>query len=391
MIQFELVEQITALAMVCISFSIFFFCMRIKETDVLWKYISYGFMIPVVLISASILMHGKPVSAFLARTADTALVLTFVSLFIVNSGSKRSKPLRTVPFILLAMILFVAFFKPAAKYHNIIETISPIVLAVAAYVSLIFVYRLIGKKNTFFTALCLLSSKGLLNAIGGYNPLYLILSLSAYVCFMVFIPAKCLEKLLIRITKAEKKLSELNRSLEPEIRKRTIEIERVNESLIRSSRTDNLTKALTKAATIEEIERLIHVRIPEFSILMFDIDDFKSINDHKGHIEGDKYIHRLSLETRGMLRKIDSLGRYGGDEFIAILPGSALSQALYVAERIRKRVEELSSLNFTISIGIASYPQDGRTAHELIDFADKGLYESKAKGKNCVSRWSSGH
>ncbi|NLV35374.1 MAG: GGDEF domain-containing protein [Clostridiaceae bacterium] len=386
--QLDLAEQIISLVIICISFSIIMFDLRIKEADMLWKYVSYGFIIPVVLLSASILMHGKPVATFFAHSADTALVLSLVSLFIVNSENKWFVRLKYVPFILLVLFLFVGFFDSASKYLNAIEIISPAVLATSALVLLVFAGRLIGRKNTFFAALCFLALKGLLDAVGEYDPLCFTLSLSANICFGVFVPAKSLESLQNRVIKAEKKLSQLNRSIEPEIKKRTIEIERVNESLIEASKIDHLSKALTKTAITQEIERLIRVKAPEFSILMFDIDDFKFINDSKGHLTGDKYIHRLSLEARGILRKVDSLGRYGGDEFIAVLPGSSPSQAMLAAERIRKKVEELSSLGFTISIGVASYPHDARTVHELIEFADKGLYESKRKGKNNISRWS---
>ena len=122
-----------------------------------------------------------------------------------------------------------------------------------------------------------------------------------------------------------------------------------------------------------------------FSLLMFDIDKFKNINDTYGHITGDKCIKRLSLISKTALRDKDSLGRYGGDEFIIVIPEANLAKAKAIAERLRKKVDDTEGPHFTISIGISTFPDDGRKSKELIDSADKGLYVSKEKGRNTVS------
>jgi diguanylate cyclase (GGDEF)-like protein len=133
------------------------------------------------------------------------------------------------------------------------------------------------------------------------------------------------------------------------------------------------------------IEKLINSRINEFSILMFDIDNFKGINDTYGHIAGDMCIKRLALIAKSSIRDEDSIGRYGGDEFVVVLPSLTISQARLVAERFRKKVDETESPHFSVSIGIASYPQDASNVKELIAAADEGLYKSKRKGRNTVS------
>jgi len=81
-------------------------------------------------------------------------------------------------------------------------------------------------------------------------------------------------------------------------------------------------------------------------------------------------------------------GRYGGDEFIAILPDTNARQAVAIAERFRKTIDETSLPHFTISTGISSYPEDGQNVRALIEEADRNLYRSKKKGKNAVSRSS---
>jgi diguanylate cyclase (GGDEF)-like protein len=191
---------------------------------------------------------------------------------------------------------------------------------------------------------------------------------------------------VIRAEESERKLSSIDRSVEVEVKKRMLELENMNKKLLDISKTDALSNVLNKAAILKAMDRLINDKSnSKFSILMFDIDDFKNINDTHGHFVGDKCIRTLSSTARKSFRDIDLVGRYGGDEFIIILPDTGSKQALIVAERFRKTVAESSSPSITISIGIASYPLDGTNIGNLIKVADKGLYASKKKGKNTIS------
>ena len=85
------------------------------------------------------------------------------------------------------------------------------------------------------------------------------------------------------------------------------------------------------------------------------------------------------------MREFDLIGRYGGDEFVIVLPGTSQHHALQIAERFRKTIEQTDAPHYTISIGIATYPRDGITVKALIEAADAGLYKSKARGRNTVS------
>ncbi len=118
---------------------------------------------------------------------------------------------------------------------------------------------------------------------------------------------------------------------------------------------------------------------------MFDIDSFKSINDNLGHIAGDKCLKHMAFLARQSIRDDDQLGRYGGDEFIIVLPTANLKTAAIVAERFRKNVEQTDDPHFTVSVGISAYPENGSTVKELIAQADAGLYLSKQNGKNRCS------
>jgi diguanylate cyclase (GGDEF)-like protein len=129
------------------------------------------------------------------------------------------------------------------------------------------------------------------------------------------------------------------------------------------------------------------------SLLMIDVDFFKEINDNYGHLEGDNTLKLLAVAIKEAVRKDDIAIRYAGDEFTVILPGTDKDSGFGVAEAIRKKVLEMTlrikgsdkNLKLSISLGIACFPDDGRSPEELIDAADKALYVSKKGGRNKVS------
>ncbi len=143
-----------------------------------------------------------------------------------------------------------------------------------------------------------------------------------------------------------------------------------------------------------EIERANRDR-KSLAFLIIDIDDFKKFNDSYGHEVGDEVLTLTAQTIRFHLRKIDLLFRYGGEEFIALLPGASTDDAERTAERIREVVEKKchiirdgSELNITISVGGCIYPAGASDKFELFRRADQALYESKNRGKNRVSFYS---
>jgi len=124
----------------------------------------------------------------------------------------------------------------------------------------------------------------------------------------------------------------------------------------------------------------------EFSLIMIDIDDFKLINDTYGHQEGDKILGQLSSTMLEVTRGLDICARYGGEEFAVILPQTGSAKASALAERLRKRAaHKLKRRKVTISLGVATCPKDAKSAKSLIKKADTALYNSKRKGKNCIT------
>jgi diguanylate cyclase (GGDEF)-like protein len=167
------------------------------------------------------------------------------------------------------------------------------------------------------------------------------------------------------------------------------ELKAVQRELQRASVTDSLTGLYNRRLLFERLSeeterarRFAH----GFSILMLDIDHFKAVNDAFGHQVGDQVLVRVAAELRAVLRDVDTAGRYGGEEFLVILPYADARQALEVAERVRTRLAALTwpqpGLRITVSGGVAEYMGPGIDA--LVEAADRKLYEAKAAGRNRV-------
>ena len=140
-----------------------------------------------------------------------------------------------------------------------------------------------------------------------------------------------------------------------------------------------------------ELERSKRTKKP-LSVALFDIDDFKHYNDALGHVKGDKLLQKLGLLLMKQVRTIDTVGRYGGEEFIIVLPETKSNEAKVVAERARKSIEENQfegeesqpSGRVTISLGLVTCMNGTLTVEEMIKESDKNLYKAKAAGKNKI-------
>jgi diguanylate cyclase (GGDEF)-like protein/PAS domain S-box-containing protein len=166
------------------------------------------------------------------------------------------------------------------------------------------------------------------------------------------------------------------------------ELEKKNEILKHDSQTDALTGIKNRKTIMHELEGWVvesSINKAPLSIIMLDIDRFKILNDSKGHVFGDHVLKEVAGVISRSLRGLDTIGRYGGEEFIVILPKTAKENAISVAERIRTNVASYNfgeGVNVTISGGVKEY--HGEELTELIDGADKKLYEAKNAGRNIV-------
>ncbi len=143
----------------------------------------------------------------------------------------------------------------------------------------------------------------------------------------------------------------------------------------------------------QEVERALRYKIP-LSVLLIDIDHFKQINDGYGHPVGDQVLACLGKIVAAELRESDVFSRYGGEEFMIILPNTPFAGSIDIAERVRRRVqthvflpveqEGVGGINTTVSIGVASLADATDSAEKLIQAADRNLYEAKNSGRNRV-------
>ncbi|HLB94851.1 MAG TPA: diguanylate cyclase [Nitrospiria bacterium] len=131
-----------------------------------------------------------------------------------------------------------------------------------------------------------------------------------------------------------------------------------------------------------------------FSLIMLDVDHFKRINDSFGHPVGDQVLKRLAGILVSMMRKIDTVARYGGEEFAVLLPNAGRREAAKLADRIRKAVEESrfeigpTPIPVTVSLGVATFPEDTLLRQELLEAADQALYAAKKAGRNRTCLYS---
>ena len=170
--------------------------------------------------------------------------------------------------------------------------------------------------------------------------------------------------------------------------------QRLQEEIHAQARRDTLTDAFNRRAFTEfadkEWSRSVRNDYP-LSMLTVDIDHFKYFNDQYGHQTGDAALVQVSRVAQSALRASDIWCRYGGEEFVALLPNTTLSQAMAIAERLRQSVERTTivsargSLSVSVSIGVAERSSNHSSIEEVLAISDAALYKAKAAGRNRVS------
>ena len=203
-----------------------------------------------------------------------------------------------------------------------------------------------------------------------------------------------LSGLFALVSKRNKALSELNRTLELRVSQRTEELVKINEALEKISITDPLTELPNRRFAMIQLQLLFdesRQKPGPLSCMMVDADGFKAINDTFGHDAGDGVLKRLAQELRYAVRSDDIVCRLGGDEFIVLCPDTYLEGALLFAEQIRKKIAALTvpaghgCWNGSVSIGVACTSQENIVnINTLLQTADEAVYEAKRCGRNCV-------
>ncbi len=173
-----------------------------------------------------------------------------------------------------------------------------------------------------------------------------------------------------------------------------------NELLYRRSIVDYLTgvssRGYFEAHLRQEVGRISRYGNKSISLVMLDLDDFKNVNDQHGHLAGDEVLKEVAQVLRQTVRSVDMVARYGGEEFAIVLIEIEMQKALEVTERLRQGLENISvdkngkKIGITGSFGLACFPGDACDTRELVEAADKALYEAKTGGRNRVYVASAG-
>jgi two-component system cell cycle response regulator len=202
---------------------------------------------------------------------------------------------------------------------------------------------------------------------------------------------------------ARKEAENLGKELSQTTQRLSDALDKLQRSLEREqqlARTDGLTGLCNSRHFFElakrELSAALRYQRP-LTIIMFDLDDFKRINDSAGHLVGDSALVRISRNASAVMREVDVLARYGGDEFVILLPQTNAAQALQVAERVRASITEVHldttklTFNITLSIGIAEANTENRdeTIEAVLQRADDAMYQAKARGRNFIQIYTS--
>ncbi len=183
------------------------------------------------------------------------------------------------------------------------------------------------------------------------------------------------------------------RELESRVRERTSELQQANAKLERLALTDALTSLPNRRALLSMMAkefdqgRRMH---QELALVMFDVDHFKKVNDTYGHAAGDQVLQHVARQAASVVRQMDTLTRYGGEEFVLLSPAIGASSAMEVAERMRNAIKSVEinigsqSIRVTASFGIAVLSPEDHHPHDLLRRADRALYAAKNAGRDCA-------
>lgn len=344
-----------------------------------------------------------------ATSASTGLVviggLVFSGSFLQVWGFKH-RYLKTVYFILMTaavtsvLLSLIGNYAIAVQFSTLVGMFFPFVVFIAAIVSVlngykparffliawsvflggVFIFGLLHLgliPRTFFTTYAIQIGSLIEVLVIGYALMYRIDLLQA-------------EKEQA-VSQANVYLNQINTGLESLVETRTEQLEEKNKELSELAMHDSMTGLLNHNASLDYLERmkLYSQRYnKELAVIMADIDLFKAVNDTFGHVAGDKVITTIATVMQNTVRESDICGRFGGEEFILILPESDMHNTRELAERIRENIQALSipeidNMPVTASFGIAIY--DGNNPSDnLLVRADSALYQAKKSGRNQV-------
>lgn len=385
-------NQIHLFIVIVFSSYIYLSSLLIKHDMPLAKHFGAAFFSPLILCLLSFLSISTEQSRSYLFLSEFLLVISLILVIVVK---KNNEPVNMLIFLLyllpIGMIILNLNF--VSMYRSLIFDII-IALCICTVVIFIVTRFLLKQYSSFalYWGVVLVCISLLITRTASSDSakiISLVAKAAGYILFSSFFYRSTVFRLEESHSLTTAQLERINQSVQREVERRVEQITLERQRLAEMEKTDELSGAYTKKAIREMIGNMIE-RNPngEFSVLMFDIDNFKIINNIHGRIIGDKCIRNLVNITGSTLRSDDRLGRYIADRFIVLLPGASPVNAYLAAERLRKNVEKTTSPHYTISIGIASFPHDASNARDLINASEKALQSSKKNGRNTIMHYS---
>lgn len=392
MLFLNLENQLLLIMVLTFSFWLFINAFVIKLQPMKTRAFGMSFIIPLFMTSASFLIsvYNKSDAISLFVLAHVLLLINCTAIMLFKKDADSLKAFSIIPYILVGLGFYLSSTSIYPHLFWVIRFLTLVTLVINLVLLINTMFHKEKDQAMGYAGLFILSfAAGLMLMSGMVSGEALLLMALGYICCTVYIYKNALGNFFKEYKQSTEALKRMNSSIQTEVIKRVEAIERSNRKLLEKSRTDSMTGLLVKPAIIEKLEAFI-ARAPKstISILMFDVDRFKQINDTLGHQIGDQCIRNITSLIQTSFRKDDIAGRFGGDEFIVLLPDTTAVKAFLIADRFRELIQNKSNPEITISVGISNYPADGNTAPALIKAADKALYSSKQKGRNAVTLFS---
>ncbi len=336
---------------------------------------------------------------FLIRisTVSVAFMIPFYQKYLRNSfpgiGSRVSLYINFALSIFFGSVILFADLIPAQKIFSYYMWIIPINLFYFLYLTLTTVIQRKPGSIWLFTATVLMIGCGLNDILYDLH-----LTNTAYVLNVGLLIFMILHSFLNaeRSSQAFKELSLLRNELETQVDQRTRELEHEKNKLAVLARIDSLTGLFNRNSSREIFEREI-LRFGRsgktFSVVMIDLDFFKKINDSYGHASGDYALQMMGIAIKEISRRTDFCFRWGGEEFLLLMPETGEEDALVHAEKLRKKIAETAvetggnRFYLSMSFGISSIKEPKETPENIIERADYALYQAKEDGRNRGFIW----
>ena len=345
------------------------------------------------LASSDVAAARLPAGQFVRVTRISSYIFLIAALAIVTLFGGQTQP--TV-YSLLALGLFLTvLFQDILPLTTFGRLRVPLEAIIALSYLIVLLVLTGGRDSPYFFGFALLLFAGALSADGPWPSVLTIATAAAYLAGVLIAPGGLpLDNTGVGVVTFNVIAFGLVAYVAAAIGR---EQRRGREEALRLSRFDSLTglpnRAYFQAVMEQEILRASRTG-RAFGLLMIDLDGLKAANDRFGHASGDRLIQAVADVLRGDTRATDLAARYAGDEFVLILPETDLAGALLVAEKVRVDIARIALphdgalIRTSASIGLVTYPDDGRTSTELVRRADLAMYEAKRRGKDQIVRYA---